>query len=52
MYILVIKFDIPKQIFFLLYYNDENTDLLKKYLSRSSFGLEKQKYFLNEKKES
>lgn len=52
MYILVIKFDIPKQIyFFLSYYNDEKRDL-KKYLSRSSSGLEKQKYFLNEKKES
>lgn len=50
MYILVIKFDIPKQIyFFLSYYNDEKRDL-KKYLSRSSSGLEKQKYFLNEKK--
>lgn len=44
-----IKFDIPKQIFFLSYNNDENRDL-KKYLSRSSFRLEKQKYFLNKKK--
>lgn len=44
-----IKFDIPKQIFFLSYYNDKNRDL-KKYLSRSSFRLEKQKYFLNKKK--
>lgn len=44
-----IKFDIPKQIFFLSYNNDENRDL-KKYLSRSSFGLEKQKYFLKKKK--
>lgn len=44
-----IKFDIPKQIFFLSYNNDENRDL-KKYLSRSSFGLEKHKYFLNKKK--
>lgn len=46
-----IKFDIPKQIFFLSYYNDKNRDL-KKYLSRSSFRLEKQKYFLNKKKTS
>lgn len=44
-----IKFDIPKQIFFLSYNYDENRDL-KKYLSRSSFRLEKQKYFLNKKK--
>lgn len=44
-----IKFDIPKQIFVLSYNNDENRDL-KKYLSRSSFRLEKQKYFLNKKK--
>lgn len=44
-----VKFDIPKQIFFLSYNNDENRDL-KKYLSRSSFCLEKQKYFLNKKK--
>lgn len=50
MYTIVdIKFDIPKQIFFLSYYNDKNRDL-KKYLSRSSFRLEKQKYFLNKKK--
>lgn len=51
MYIIVIKFDIHKQIFFFVwsYYNDENRDL-KKYLSRSSFGLQKQKYFLNKKK--
>lgn len=50
MYTIVnIKFDIPKQIFFLSYNNDQNRDF-KKYLSRSSFGLEKQKYFLNKKK--
>lgn len=50
MYTIVnIKFDTPKQIFFLSYNNDENRDL-KKYLSRSSFRLEKQKYFLNKKK--
>lgn len=50
MYTIVdIKFDIPKQKFFLSYYNDKNRDL-KKYLSRSSFRLEKQKYFLNKKK--
>lgn len=42
-----IKFDIPKQIFFLSYNNDQNRDF-KIYLS--SFGLEKQKYFLNKKK--
>lgn len=42
-----IKFNIPKQIFFLSYNNDQNRDF-KIYLS--SFGLEKQKYFLNKKK--
>lgn len=42
-----VKFDIPKQIFFLSYNNDQNRDF-KIYLS--SFGLEKQKYFLNKKK--